>query len=97
MTVLTKQKSLTSGVWVEVTSDLGMADGKSYAVEVIGGNGEAVDVMGTNAPASTVVGHPWFCGGPNRPADYRTFPKKAGQTWWWRASGSGASVIATEI
>ena len=97
MAVLTKTAALTRSVWVEVTAALSMADGKTYAVEMVGAGVEAVDVTGTDAPASTVRGHCWFPGNHDRAGDYRAFTKKAGQTWWLRPAGANAHVVATEI
>ena len=88
---------LPQGVWTEVTGPRGMADGEEYACEVVGGPAEAVDVTGNAAPAAEAVGHPYYPGTRSRQADYRSFTKKAGQTWWFRAAGADTKFVASEL
>lgn len=89
--------AIPAGVWTEVTVPAAMVNGSRYVVEVVGGPGEAADVAGSNAPAANVKGHPWFPGTSTRLADYRTFTKKDGETWWWRATTGGVQLLVSDL
>ena len=93
----TRPTALPAGVWTEVTAPRNMVDGQEYAVEVVGGSAEAIDVTGNVSPGAADVGHPWFQGTRERPGDYRSFTKEAGNTWWWRAAGNDTKLVVSEL
>ena len=93
----TTRVDLPFGVWTEVTGPRAMVDGQEYAVEVAGSLAEAIDVTGAVSPAAGDRGHPWYPGSRMRAGDYRSFTKKAGDTWWWRAAGTNTWLVISEL
>ena len=92
----TQQMTITP-TWTEFTAPLGMVNGTTYIVDVVGVSSRAqvftADTDTADAPADEVIGHPW-----HPPTDRaREYPKESGVFTWVRVSRGEAILIATPL
>ena len=98
MADLTLQMEI-SEVWAEVTAGLGLEDGETYVVDVVGATGNVTlhyaDTDSADAPSAEIVGHPWD---PAAAADRgRVYTRDEAVFTWVRLDRGSGLLVASKV
>ena len=83
--------------WTDVTTGLGLADGETYGVDLVGAESNAVAFWAVtdSIVAPTVHGHPVLPSDRFQPVDAREVMQMAGQYLWMRVNRGVAALSVT--